>query len=47
MFEEMIEVECLILMNNIIVGLLGCMIDSYGIEDFCVMLVNYKDIDVN
>ena len=44
-FEVMSEDEKTELTNNIIAGLPGKMTESYGLEDFRAMLLNYKDVD--
>jgi len=44
-FEAMSEEARTQLTNNIIAGLPGKMTESYGLDDFRAMLVNYKDVD--
>jgi len=43
-FEEMSDAERRDLTNNIIAGLPGKMTESYGLDDFRAMLLNYKDV---
>ena len=43
-FEAMSETERAALTKNIIAGLPGKMTDSYSLDDFRVMLANYKDM---
>ena len=43
-FKAMSEAERSELTNNIIAGLPGKMTESYGLEDFRAMLLNYKDV---
>ncbi len=44
-FEAMSEAERSELTNNIIAGLPGKMTESYGLDDFRIMLSNYKRVD--
>ncbi|MFK8020726.1 MAG: mannonate dehydratase [Pseudomonadales bacterium] len=43
-FDAMSDAERTLLTNNIIAGLPGRMTDSYGLDDFRIMLTNYKDV---
>lgn len=43
-FEQMSGAEKLQLTNNIIAGLPGKMTDSYGLDDFRIMLANYQGV---
>ena len=43
-FNAMSDAERIELANNIIAGLPGKMTESYGLDDFRAMLLNYKDV---